>query len=208
MSIIKRLCILCVVVLLLCRLSLHGQNIPDNAYGKYLPYTYEVPMGYMGKMITTVHEDGSMTSRMVTICGVCSGRGACNVCRGTGGQYWYGQGIRPCLSCGGSGRCGGCSGDGVAVINTHTTPNGVTVGYDEQGRAYIAYPGQSRGNGSPSSSGSKECKNCSVIGNGKCNTCNGRGTVTVMGVGSGTRQCVNCNGTGRCHWCGGTGKIR
>ena len=182
----KRLCLICIAFLLYSGVYVHGQNIPDNAFGRYLPYTYEVPMGYMGKMITTVHEDGSMTSKMVTICGVCNGRGACNVCGGTGGQYWYGMGIQPCLSCSGTGRCGGCMGDGVAVMNTMTTPNGVTVGYDEQGRAYIAYPGQSGGSGSRSSGSSSTSK---------CSCCDGTGKVVkddALAFGLGTKYCNIC----------------
>lgn len=58
-----------------------------------------------------------------------------------------------------------------------------------------------------SSSSSRECPNCSVRGNGKCNTCNGKGYYTQMGIGSGTHKCPNCNGTGRCQWCGGTGRL-
>ncbi len=43
-------------------------------------------------------------------------------------------------------------------------------------------------------------------GTGKCNTCNGTGSMW-RGYGlSGKTTCPNCNGRGRCSGCGGTGK--
>lgn len=53
-----------------------------------------------------------------------------------------------------------------------------------------------------------EPKDCGVCyGTGKCRTCGGRGTVTNLGIGSGTHPCPNCpNHSGRCQWCNGTGK--
>ena len=53
-----------------------------------------------------------------------------------------------------------------------------------------------------------EPKDCGVCyGIGKCRTCGGRGTVTNLGIGSGTHPCPNCpNHSGRCLWCNGTGK--
>lgn len=52
----------------------------------------------------------------------------------------------------------------------------------------------------------KDCQRC--WGSGKCQTCNGRGYYTELGVGSGTLDCPNCNKTGRCSSCGGSGKQR
>lgn len=51
-------------------------------------------------------------------------------------------------------------------------------------------------------------KDCTIChGSGKCNTCNGRGYYTNLGLGSGTHPCPNCpNHSGRCQWCNGTGK--
>lgn len=53
-----------------------------------------------------------------------------------------------------------------------------------------------------------EPKDCGVCyGTGKCRTCGGRGTVTNLGIGSGTHPCPNCpNHSGRCQWCNGSGK--
>lgn len=52
---------------------------------------------------------------------------------------------------------------------------------------------------------SKDCTICH--GSGKCNTCNGKGYYTNLGIGSGTHPCPNCpNHSGRCQWCNGTGK--
>lgn len=53
-----------------------------------------------------------------------------------------------------------------------------------------------------------EPKDCGVCyGTGKCRTCHGKGTVTNLGIGSGTHPCPNCpNHSGRCQWCNGTGK--
>lgn len=52
----------------------------------------------------------------------------------------------------------------------------------------------------------KDCQRC--WGSGKCQTCNGRGYYTELGVGSGPLDCPNCNKTGRCSSCGGSGKQR
>ena len=51
-------------------------------------------------------------------------------------------------------------------------------------------------------------KDCTIChGSGKCNTCNGKGYYTNLGLGSGTHPCPNCpNHSGRCQWCNGTGK--
>lgn len=58
---------------------------------------------------------------------------------------------------------------------------------------------------SQSSSG-KDCRIC--LGTGKCNTCNGKGWFTALGIGTGDHPCPNCqsNHNGRCSSCGGTGK--
>lgn len=117
--------------------KLYAQDIPSNIYGHRLPYTWEAPMPG-GKMRCTIHEDGRMTSIMVSGCFNCSGLGNCQVCGGTGGQYWSGIGIMPCGACSGSGRCNACGGKGYSVINTSTTQSGLTVGYDEHGNYYVA----------------------------------------------------------------------
>lgn len=163
--------------------NVNAQSIPDNAYGKILPYTWEMPM-WGGKMISTANRDGSITTRMVTVCAICGGRGRCGVCGGTGGQIWGGV-IRACMNCGGTGRCPMCRGDGVSVINTRTEPNGVTVGYDEQGRAYIAYPGERNNNNRRSD------------GNNECSCCSGTGRVVKTDATSfgGTHYCKECGKT-------------
>lgn len=55
------------------------------------------------------------------------------------------------------------------------------------------------------STSSRLCGVC--YGSGKCNTCNGRGYYTAIGIGSGTHACPNCrNHNGLCSSCNGTGK--
>lgn len=119
-----------------------SQDIPSSVYGSKLPFTWEAPMPG-GKMICTVHENGKMTSRMVTVCYSCGGIGACQVCGGTGGQYWYGMGIMPCGACSGRRACTACGGSGYSVMNTYTTDSGLTIGYDRHGNYYVAGPGES-----------------------------------------------------------------
>lgn len=118
--------------------DLIAQDVPSDIARHRLPYTWEAPMMGMGKMICTMHEDGSITSRMITGCFNCGGSGMCRVCGGTGGQYWYQIGILPCGGCGGSGRCGACSGKGYSVVSTSTSQSGMTIGYDEHGNCYVS----------------------------------------------------------------------
>lgn len=101
-----------------------------------LPMTWEMRMPN-SLMRTTLHEDGRLTSETLFGCFNCQGSGICQVCHGTGGQYWYGIGIQPCGACGGVGRCIGCHGKGYNVQNS-TTQYGVTVVYDENGRMYVS----------------------------------------------------------------------
>lgn len=171
--------------------SAYAQDIPSSAYGSKLPFTWEAPM-QGGKMICTIHANGKMTSRMVTICYACQGYGACQVCKGTGGQYWYGMGIMPCGACGGRGACSGCGGSGYSVVNTYTTDSGLTIGYDRHGNYYVAGPGDSSSSSRSSNSSSRsssgwydccskvatfgittyhKCKNCGeehIIGSHMC----------------------------------------
>ena len=76
----------------------------------------------------------------------------CQVCKGTGGQYWYGLGIQPCGACFGRGFCGGCGGKGYTIQNSYTQ-YGVTVVYDERGNMYVV--------GGPQGS-SSDGHNCNV----------------------------------------------
>ncbi len=115
----------------------NSQDIPSNIDGKELPYTWEMPM-FNGKMVSTLHENGTITTVMLTGCISCNSYGMCQVCKGTGGQFWYGIGILPCGSCGGSGMCASCGGKGYSVINTTTSSSGLTIGYDEHGNYYVA----------------------------------------------------------------------
>ena len=125
----------------LCSVNAFSQRVAND-----LPKTWEVQM-YNSIIRTTLHEDGMLTSQTLFGCFNCQGVGMCQVCHGTGGQYWYGMGIQPCGACGGSGRCRACGGKGYTVQNS-TTQYGVTVVYDEQGRMYVC-----SGPGGSSSSG-------------------------------------------------------
>ena len=122
------------LVLFLCFVMTHvmvfGQSISSE-----LPKTWEMQM-YNSIMRTTLHEDGRLTSETIFGCFICQGTGVCQVCHGTGGQYWYEMGIQPCGACFGNGRCRSCSGKGYTVQNS-TTKYGVTVVYDENGRMYV-----------------------------------------------------------------------
>ncbi len=70
-------------------MALYAQTV---AYD--LPKTWEF-RNYNSIVRTTLHEDGRLTSETSFGCFNCQGRGLCSVCQGTGGQYWYGMGIRP-----------------------------------------------------------------------------------------------------------------
>lgn len=111
-----------------------------------LPKTWELQL-YNSVMRTTLHEDGRLTSETLFGCYNCQGSGVCQVCHGSGGQYWYQMGVMPCGYCGGYGRCRACSGKGYTVQNS-TTQYGVTVVYDERGNMYVmSGPGGSNSNG-------------------------------------------------------------
>lgn len=111
-----------------------------------LPQTWEYRNG-ISIMRTTLHEDGHLTSETIFGCFNCQGSGFCQVCKGTGAQYWYNIGLQPCGVCLGTGKCGGCSGKGYTVQNS-TTQYGITVIYDERGNMYVC-----GGPGGSSSSG-------------------------------------------------------
>lgn len=115
---------------LLVSFSVYGQDVSSD-----LPKTWEIQM-YNSIMRTTLHEDGRLTSETIFGCFNCQGSGMCQVCYGTGGQYWYEMGILPCGACYGSGKCGGCGGKGYTVQNS-TTQYGITVVYDENGNMYV-----------------------------------------------------------------------
>lgn len=133
--------ILILLLILLCFFNAKAQTV---AYD--LPMTWEMQF-YNSIMRTTLHEDGRLTSETIFGCYVCSGTGVCQVCAGTGGQYWYGMGMQPCGRCFGNGRCQGCGGKGYTVQNS-TTQYGVTVVYDENGKMYVcAGPGGSSSKG-------------------------------------------------------------
>lgn len=56
-----------------------------------------------------------------------------------------------------------------------------------------------------SSSTSKMCGQC--YGNGRCNSCSGKGWhYGSYGNGDKRVNCSSCSGTGTCRWCGGTGR--
>lgn len=69
---------------------------------------------------------------------------------------------------------------------------------------YNSSPTQNGSSRRSTSSNSRACGVCA--GSGKCNTCNGKGYYTAIGIGSGKHSCPNCGQTGRCRSCNGTGR--
>lgn len=133
--------ILSVFLLLCLTLSIKAQTVANG-----LPKTWELQT-YNSIIRTTLHEDGRLTSETLFGCFNCRGTGVCQVCHGTGGQYWYQMGIQPCGYCGGNGRCRACGGKGYTIQNS-ITKYGVTVVYDERGNMYVmGGPGGSDSNG-------------------------------------------------------------
>ena len=201
--------LLLIIVCSLLFLPTFSQSIPESIYGQKLPYTWRVNVFGGGYTECTVNVDGTMTSRMVMPCFSCGSTGYCGVCRGTGGQYWYGMGVMPCSACGGYGRCSSCGGNGYTVTNTYTTQTGLTIGYDQHGNYYYATPNDPKPNPS-----NRDCTYCNGTGgcpsrnsnvslycgdSGRCRPCNGRGYVDG-------HKCTYCDGSGDCHWCHGSKK--
>ena len=140
----KKVHIFIVIIIMLSLISFPDVKAQTVAYD--LPKTWELQL-YNSVMRTTLHEDGRLTSETLFGCYNCQGSGVCQVCHGSGGQYWYQMGIMPCGYCGGYGRCRACSGKGYTVQNS-TTRYGVTVVYDERGNMYVTGgPGGSNSNG-------------------------------------------------------------
>jgi len=152
-----------------------AQSLPNNITGKSLPYTWEMPfMG--GKIVSTLVEDGTIYSQSITPCVLCQGCGVCQVCGGTGGQYWYGMGIQPCTRCCGNGRCASCFGRGFNIINYTTSRFGGTIGYDEHGNSYVS---------STESGGNRGSSRRSTI----YHCCDG---VPTFGLSNRKHSCSNC----------------
>lgn len=172
------------IFLLLCSLStfsVFAQMVSEDVYGHKLPYTWDVPM-YNGIMRSTLREDGYIVTQMITGCFNCGGLGACRVCGGTGGQYWYQIGIRPCGACGGSGYCRACNGKGYTITNTQTNPSGVTIGYDEHGNCYVAGPGAKIERGGNNNAKIYDCcSSCPTFGNKLYHTCKNCGEYHQVG---------------------------
>ena len=79
--------------------------------------------------------------------------------------------------------------------------NSPTVVYDNAGNNNSS----SSSSHHSSSSSSKMCGQC--YGNGRCNSCSGKGWHTgAYGNGDKRVNCSSCSGTGTCRWCGGTGR--
>lgn len=116
-------------------MCLYSLNTIAQSAVNDLPKTWEIQL--MNSIVrTTLHENGTLTSQTLFGCFNCQGTGVCQVCKGTGGQYWYGLGIQPCGACFGRGACGGCGGKGYTIQNSYTQ-YGVTVVYDERGNMYV-----------------------------------------------------------------------
>lgn len=144
--------LLVLIVLFSAWVGMSAQGLPENIVGKTLPYTWEIPF-MNGKLVSTLVEDGTIYSQSITPCVLCSATGVCQVCHGTGGQFWPGMGIQPCMRCSGNGRCVTCFGRGISVMNYTTSRFGGTIGYDEHGNCYVSSSssGGSRGFGRKSS---------------------------------------------------------
>lgn len=83
--------------------------------------------------------------------------------------------------------------------------NGYNSGYNNTYNNSYQQPQQQQTPAYQKPAQSKDCTICH--GSGKCNTCNGKGYYTGLGINSGTHLCPNCpNHSGRCQWCNGTGK--
>ena len=78
------LCLFSVVMIILVA----TQNIKAQTVAYDLPKTWEIQL-YNSVMRTTLHEDGRLTSETLFGCYNCQGTGNCQVCHGSGGQYWY-----------------------------------------------------------------------------------------------------------------------
>lgn len=117
-----------IVILLISSLSSFSQlskNLPQT-------FRYQAPMGVFEY---TINRDGSITSRMICGCTICSGLGNCRICGGTGTRFIYG-GINPCSYCYGSGRCPRCQGKGYTVTQS-ISQYGLTITLDENGNVYF-----------------------------------------------------------------------
>ena len=152
------------LLILICSV-MNSQNIPNEAYGKTLPYTWEFGTT-IGKYVCTLNPDGTIISRLISPCRCVYGR--CSVCGGLGSiNYGYSLGWISCRACFGTGRCNSCQGNGYTVISMYTTTSGATIGVDEHGRSYLAYP-ESNSTSKPSSQPTK------------CDRCDGTGKVVKM----------------------------
>ena len=177
--------LLLVIAFLFVRLGMSAQGLPANIEGQTLPYTWEMPF-MNGKIVSTLVEDGTIYSQSITPCVLCSASGMCQVCYGTGGQFWPGMGIQACMRCLGKGQCATSFGRGFSIMNYTTSRFGGTIGYDEHGNCYVSSTscGGSRGSGRKPSiynccSGvptfgyqrQHTCKNCGdyhYVGSHKC----------------------------------------
>ena len=151
--------VLALMVLLTVWLDMSAQWLPGNIVGKILPYTWETPFAN-GKIINTMVEDGTIYSQSITPCVLCSTSGMCQVCHGTGGQFWPGMGIQPCTRCLGSRRCAGCFGRGFSIMNYTTSRFGGTIGYDEHGNVYVSSTSSGDGGSSRSTGRKPSIYNC------------------------------------------------
>lgn len=177
---------LALVILLVAWLGLSAQGLPSNIVGKILPYTWEMPF-MNGKIVCTLVEDGTIYSQSITPCVLCSATGMCQVCHGTGGQFWPGMGIQPCMRCSGSGRCATCFGRGLSIMNYTTSRFGGTIGYDEHGNCYVS----STGSGGSQGSGRKPtiyncCSGVPTYGYQRKHTCRNCGEYHFVG----SHKCV------------------
>ena len=168
-------------LLLLALVSVVAQVVPDNVVGKTLPYTWELPF-MNGKIVNTLVEDGTIYSVSITPCVLCSSTGVCQVCQGTGGQYWPNLGIQACMRCLGNGRCVTCFGRGVSVMNYTTSKFGGTIGYDGYGNCYVS----STGSGGSRGSGRKPslyncCSGVPTFGYNRKHTCKNCGELHYIG---------------------------
>ena len=81
----------------------------------------------------TLFADGTENITTQSPCIFCHESGRCQVCYGTGQQYWRGlQCFQPCRMCGGNGKCTQCGGGKVFSTTMFRKPDGLF--YDTKGR--------------------------------------------------------------------------
>lgn len=145
--------------------------------------------------------DGSWNTLSHTICPICHGSKQCLVCFGQGGVYNRAYGYwTTCVSCMGTKACQNCHGTGYITI-VGRTQNGISIGYDQNGRV-ASSGGGSSDHSSTSHRSSRSSKSSS------CSYCHGTGVSPNSNTGGSLPEWVayyNSQGT-KCPYCGSYSK--